>query len=67
MLFRSECLWLADGLLADVFGDRVRGATHYYAASMPAPPKWAFYDAARTRPIEPVAIVGGHRFYAGIR
>ncbi len=63
-----ECLWIADGLLADAFGDRVRGATHYYANWMAKPPAWSFADPqTRTKPLTPVAVVGNHLFYAGVR
>lgn len=59
-----ECLWIADGLIDAKFGDNVHAATHYYspaAMHMPgAVPKWA--DG-----LEPVAVIGAHRFYAGVR
>lgn len=63
-----ECLWIADGLLADTFGDRVNGATHYYATWMPKPPAWAFTDPkTRQQPLTPTATVGHHLFFAGVR
>lgn len=40
--------------------DTVQGARHYYATSMPAPPKWA------KPPAREVARIGGHAFWAGV-
>ena len=59
-----ECLWIADGLIRDQFGDTVRTATHYYNPHAMVPrgrvPDWAQGQT-------PVATVGSHLFYAGIR
>ena len=60
----NECAWIADGLLADAFLDTVRSATHYYNPDGMVPrgaePKWAVG-------LMPVALVGSHRFYAGVK
>jgi len=54
-----ECYWIADGVLADALRPRVGAATHYYATSMPTPPRWAAAGQF-------VAEIGHHRFYAGV-
>lgn len=40
--------------------DPTQGSTHYYAASMATPPLWAVGQT-------PVAVIGNHRFFRGIR
>lgn len=59
-----ECLWIADGLLREQFRDTVSGATHYYAPAAMRPagsrPPWVEEK-------QPVAVIGGHLFYAGVR
>ena len=59
-----ECLWIADGLLRDQFGDTVKAATHYYNPLAMIPrglvPRWAEGQ-------EPVAQVGSHLFFAGVK
>jgi N-acetylmuramoyl-L-alanine amidase len=55
----AQALWIAQGIIAGVVADRVNGATHYYASWLVPPPKWA-------RGVDPVAIIGTHRFYKGV-
>lgn len=55
-----ECLWLADGLIANAFASRVGPATHYHATWMPTAPRWVA-GALQT------AVVGRHRFFANVR
>lgn len=56
----GECLWIADGLMAGVLLDRVKGANHYYAPKAMKPagrvPGWA---KGKT----PHVTVGEHRFF----
>lgn len=55
----SQALWLAQGLISGAVGDRVAGATHYYASWLKPPPAWA-------QGVPPVAVIGVHRFYKGV-
>jgi cell wall hydrolase len=58
-----ECVWIADGTIADTVRDRVKGATHYATFEILAsakPPAWA-------KGFEPVCTVGHHAFFKGIR
>lgn len=55
----TECGWIADGVLSDAIRPQVKGATHYYAASMPQPPAWA-------KTGEFVAEAGGHLFFKSV-
>jgi N-acetylmuramoyl-L-alanine amidase len=58
-----ETEYIAQGIVDDVFRDRVGGATHYYSPRAMVPsgavPPWASGAA-------PVARVGGHLFFTGI-
>lgn len=56
-----ECLWIADGLIADVLLDRTKGCTHYMTKALyeSAPPKWA-------RGRKPDRTIGAHVFFAGV-
>jgi hypothetical protein len=59
----TECAWVTEGILSGFVLDRVKGATHYYApAAMPEGrvPDWA-------KGHEPVAVIGRHLFFKGIR
>lgn len=60
----TECLWIADGLIASAFLDSVKGSTHYYnpAAMKPAGrvPDWAVG-------LTPVATKGSHLFFEGVK
>lgn len=59
-----ECLWIADGLMWAKFATNVGGSTHYYAPAAMVPPgripDWAVN-------LEPVAVIGSHRFFEGVR
>jgi len=55
----TECRWIAQGCLSGAMQDRVEGATHYYARSMPTPPVWAAGHV-------PIVVIGDHAFYRGI-
>lgn len=59
-----ECLWIADGLMWARFASNVGAATNYYAPAAMVPPgrvpDWAVG-------LEPVAVIGSHRFYEGVR
>lgn len=55
----TECLWIADGLIADTISERVGACTHYHADSM-TPPNWAKDKTA-------LHTIGHHLFYSGIR
>jgi spore germination cell wall hydrolase CwlJ-like protein len=52
----AACLQAAYGVLSREFADPTGGALHYYAASMPEPPKWA-------AGLTPCAVIGAHRFF----
>lgn len=52
----AECYWIADGLLSGALRPQVRQATHYYAAWMKQPPKWA-------KDGEFVGAIGQHLFF----
>lgn len=60
----QECAWIADGLLGDRFADNAARATHYYNPDAMTPrgkiPSWAVG-------LLPVAVIGNHRFYAGVK
>lgn len=51
-----QALWIAEGIISGAIEDRVAGADHYYANWMLKPPKWA-------EGVQPVAVVGVHRFF----
>lgn len=60
-----ECLYAAVGVLLGRLPDPTNGSTHYCTIEKPAwaalwPPAWA-------RGIKPVAIVGNHQFYRGVK
>ncbi len=59
-----ECLALGAEVVARVLPDTVNGATHYYSPAAMVPrnrvPAWAVG-------LDPVAIVDGTRFFAGVR
>lgn len=55
----SQVMWIANGIISGAAADRVAEATHYFASWMPTPPKWSVG-------VEPVAVIGTHRFYRGI-
>lgn len=55
----AQALWVAEGVIRGALFDRVDGATHYYASWLKPPPKWA-------RGVEPVVIIGSHRFYKNV-
>lgn len=52
-----ECLWIAEGLLADAFVDNTHGATHYLTADLLStkPPSWAVGQ-------KHLAAIGAHVF-----
>jgi cell wall hydrolase len=52
----ADCLDIARSVIGGEVIDPTRGADHYYADSMPSPPKWAL---GRT----PIAVIGHHRFF----
>lgn len=54
----QECLWIADGVMADKITDRVGQATHYYESHI-APPRWV--DGATL-----VTVVAHHQFYTNV-
>lgn len=58
-----ECLLWADGLVNGSIGDRVNGATHYYAPESMIPPgrvpDWAVGQT-------PVAEIGGQLYFKGV-
>ena len=60
----ADCLRLADAFLAGEIPDAVCGATHYYSPAAMVPrgsrPMWALDDTKL------VAVIGEHRFFAGI-
>lgn len=56
----AETRWVVDGVMRGIVIDRVKAATHYFAASEPEVPKWAKGQV-------PVARVGGHIFFSGIK
>lgn len=58
----TECVWIAEGLLAWRFGDTVKGATHYVTSALYASrkPAWAVG-------LTPVASIHSHLFFAGVR
>ncbi len=56
----TRALAIAQALVAGELEDITDHATHYYAASMPAPPSWA-------RGKRPCATVGHHLFFNDIR
>lgn len=49
-------LWIAEGIINGAIEDRVSGADHYFASWMKVWPAWA-------KGLEPVAVLGVHRFY----
>lgn len=55
-----ECLWIASGLVDDVFPSQVGSATHYFSSSMQTPPAWASGGHL-------VAVIGHHVFIEGVR
>jgi N-acetylmuramoyl-L-alanine amidase len=59
-----ECTWVARGIMDEVIRDRVKGATHYYSPEGMIPrdrvPSWALG-------LEPVAIIGRHLFFKGVK
>ena len=55
----AQALWIAQGIISGAVSDRVNGATHYFASWMKTPPKWSVG-------VNPVAIIGVHRFYKGV-
>lgn len=54
-----ECLWVADGVVRNMFRSTVQDATHYYAASLSHPPTWASSGTL-------VEQIDNHRFYRGV-
>lgn len=60
----GECLALGAEVVAAVLPDTVHGATHYYSPAAMVPrnrvPPWAVG-------LEPVAVVDGTRFFAGVK
>ena len=50
---------VAAGVISDQYIDTTEGSTHYYAKSMPKPPKWAVGK-------EPVVVMGNHYFFNNI-
>lgn len=55
----AQAMWIAQGVISGALSDRVSGATHYFASWLKPPPKWAIG-------VEPVAVIGVHRFYRGV-
>ena len=57
-----QCAWVGQGVMGHWIQDTVRDATHYLTADLlaSAPPRWAVNQT-------PVARVGRHVFFAGIR
>lgn len=60
----TECLSIAAVVVAGTLTDTLRGATHYYSPNAMVPrnrvPTWAIG-------LTPVAVIGGTRFFAGVR
>jgi len=54
-----EALRATTGVLGGLLSSPVGGATHYYAASITVPPRWAEGK-------EPVCVIGNHTFFADI-
>lgn len=56
-----ECLWIADGLMVNAFGDNVRNSTHYLTLALfrVEPPAWA-------KGREPTVRVKDHVFFADV-
>ena len=50
---------IAAGVISGQYIDSTEGSTHYYANSMPKPPKWAVGK-------EPVMVMGNHYFFNNI-
>lgn len=55
----AQALWIAQGIISNAVSDRVSGATHYFASWLKPEPKWSVG-------VEPVAVIGTHRFYKGV-
>lgn len=65
----DETAWVVQGVVSGMIRDRVHGSTHYYAPAAMVPrgrvPVWARLPDGNER--TPTTIVGGQRFFAGIR
>lgn len=59
-IFR-ECLWIAEGLLTDRFGDNTKGSTHYLTVTLYRlhPPAWAIGHV-------PTVQINSHLFFKGV-
>lgn len=55
----GECIEAAYAVIAGEAPDPTNGATHYYANTMPQPPKWAVG-------LTPCAVIGAHRFFNNV-
>ena len=59
-----QCAWVAHGIIGAWLADLTKGATHYYSPKAMVPkgsvPAWARDEA-------PIAIVGDHLFFKGIK
>jgi N-acetylmuramoyl-L-alanine amidase len=55
----AQATWIAEGIISGALNDRVAHATHYYASWMKTPPKWSVG-------VNPVAVIGVHRFFKGV-
>lgn len=51
-----DCFGVACLVLNRTMDDPTNGATHYYALSMPVPPKWA-------ASLKATGVIGGHKFF----
>jgi N-acetylmuramoyl-L-alanine amidase len=61
----ARCYWVADALLlrafpSGMFPSPVAKATHYFAATLPKPPKWAATGVL-------VATIDKHHFFEGVK
>ena len=56
----KTCYWIASGCVDGSMPENVNGACHYHALSVKALPDWALGHV-------PVARIGRHVFYVGIR
>ena len=55
----EEQIDVASGVISGHYVDPTHGSTHYYAKSMPKPPKWAVGK-------EPALVLGNHYFFNNI-
>ncbi len=56
----AECYWVASGITGGAARDNTENATFYHVVTMAKFPSWAVGQV-------PVATIGSHVFYAGIR